>query len=216
MIIQCKNCSKKFAVSDTDIPEEGRVVQCGYCSDTWHQKPFSISTNKIRKVKTSKSYIPQTNESASVESIKASDGKTYKFMGNQWVELFASGKTGLFAKKKVGRELDKLTGRQNLVNKNKRIKKSKKVDPSSEILNEAKQLPTVSKHKEGIGFFSYFFIIIIIAFSAIGILKTFEDDLINYFPEAEYLYIALEEQLIYVSEAVKNIITIIQDLITSY
>ena len=31
MIIQCKSCSRKFMVKDRDIPESGRVVQCGYC-----------------------------------------------------------------------------------------------------------------------------------------------------------------------------------------
>jgi len=34
MIIQCESCSKKFIVKDTDIPKEGRNVQCGYCSFT--------------------------------------------------------------------------------------------------------------------------------------------------------------------------------------
>ena len=57
----------------------------------------------------------EINESLSVEKIKASDGKTYKFLGSQWAELLPSGKTGLFAKKKIGKELDKLTGRKRIV-----------------------------------------------------------------------------------------------------
>ena len=39
MIIQCKSCSRKFIVKDNDIPKSGRMVQCGYCSVTWHQMP---------------------------------------------------------------------------------------------------------------------------------------------------------------------------------
>ena len=49
------------------------------------------------------------NKRKLVEEIKASDGKTYKFLGSQWAQLLPSGKTGLFAKKKIGRELDKLS-----------------------------------------------------------------------------------------------------------
>ena len=44
----------------------------------------------------------------------------------------------------------------------------------------------------------------------------FETNLINNFPEIEYVFEKLDEQLTYVSEAVKNIITIVSDLINSY
>ena len=47
MIIQCESCSKKFIVKDSDIPKEGRNVQCGYCSSTWLQKPLSVSPKTI-------------------------------------------------------------------------------------------------------------------------------------------------------------------------
>ena len=92
MIIQCESCSRKFAIKDSDIPSEGRMVQCGYCSVTWHQMPSRITP---KPVKTS-----DINETLSVDKIRASDGKTYKFLGSQWAELLPSGKTGLFAKKK--------------------------------------------------------------------------------------------------------------------
>ena len=85
------------------FPKKEEWLQCGYCSVTWHQKPTSVP----------KSFIEQdVNESLSVDKIKASDGKTYRFLGSQWAELLPSGKTGLFAKKKIGKELDKLTGRK--------------------------------------------------------------------------------------------------------
>ena len=54
------------------------------------------------------------------------------------------------------------------------------------------------------------------ASSIIGILKTFETDLVEYFPEMEDLFEILDQQLIYFSETIKNIITIISDLIDSY
>ena len=216
MIIQCKSCSKKFIVKDSDIPEEGRNVQCGYCSVTWHQKPISVSSKSIKLTQTSKP-SQEIDESLSIDSIKASDGKTYKFLGSQWAQLLPSGKTGLFAKKKIGKELDRITGRkiQNISEKRKK-KVKKEVDPSSQDMNNRETLPDIYKSSEGIGFFGFIFLLIIIGFSIVGILKTFETDLINHFPEMEYVFIILEEQLIYVSETVKNIITILDDLINSY
>ena len=77
-------------------------------------------------------------------------------------------------------------------------------------------MPDIYKPKHGLGFVGYIFLIIIIGFSIVGILKTFEKDLINYFPETEYLYISLNEQLEFLAESVKNIIVIIKDLINSY
>ena len=213
MIIQCKSCSRKFVVKDSDIPKEGRAVQCGYCSVTWHQLPISIPTKTIKKQKIKKS-LKIDEESPSVDSIKASDGKTYRFLGSQWAELLSSGKTGLFARRKISQELDEVTGR-----KEKKIIKKKKleeVDPSSGSLSNEKKLPDIYKSKEGLGFFGFIFLFIIIGFSIVGILKTFETDLVEYFPEMEYIFEMLNEQLIYFSETVKNLITIISDLINSY
>ena len=62
MIIQCTNCSRKFIVKDSDIPKEGRMVQCGYCSVTWHQTTASISFKTIKKTKFSiKRFLPNHN-----------------------------------------------------------------------------------------------------------------------------------------------------------
>ena len=103
MIIQCESCSRKFVVRDIDIPKEGRTVQCGYCSVSWHQMPVIIKTkkNKINK-----------NKSLTPNEVKASDGKTYRFLGTQWAQILPSGKTGIFAKKKIGQELNKIIGRK--------------------------------------------------------------------------------------------------------
>jgi len=106
MIIQCKSCSKKFIVKDKDIPNEGRNVQCGYCSFAWHQKPVSVTDKPIKLTKIA-SASEKMDESLSIDAIKASDGKTYKFLGSQWAELLPSGKTGLFAKKKLEKNLIK-------------------------------------------------------------------------------------------------------------
>ena len=66
------------------------------------------------------------------------------------------------------------------------------------------------------GFLGYIFLLIIVAFSLVGILKTFERDLLNHLPEMEYIFTLLNEQLKYLSESVKNFIVIIDDLINFY
>ena len=162
MIIQCKSCSKRFIVKDSDIPEEGRLVQCGYCSTKWHQRPNQILQNNpapelIKNIPPSKK---STKNVTSSNILKASDGKKYKFLGNQWAELLPSGKTGIFAKKAIGKELNQLTGK-------KEIKFTKKkptiINPSS-----AGRVPAVYKPRSGLGFLGYIFLIIIISFSLIG------------------------------------------------
>ncbi len=214
MIIQCENCSRKFVVKDVDIPKQGRTVQCGYCSVTWHQKPTSETIGTVKKLKTPSNKI-EADDSPSVDSIKASDGKTYRFLGSQWAELLPSGKTGLFARKKISKELDEITGRKEKRSSTKKQKKREIIDPSGGISAE-KKLPDVYKSQKGLGFFGYIFLIIIIGFSFVGVMKTFENDLINYFPEIEYIFEVMDLQLEYLAESVKNIIVIISDLINSY
>ena len=109
------------------------------------------STSEIKPTETSK---PST-----VNNIKASDGKTYKLLGNQWAELFSSGKTGLFAKKNISRELNKITGRKEEKTAKKRNKKKiSEVNPSSLNFKSSKHLPKVYEPNKGIGFLGYVFL----------------------------------------------------------
>jgi len=213
MIIQCESCSKKFIVKDSDIPKGGRNVQCGNCSFAWHQKSASTQDKPIKLTKIA---IPskKVDEALSIDAIKASDGKTYKFLGSQWAELLPSGKTGLFARKKIGKELDKITGRK--IEKTSEKKRKRELDPSTQGISSSEKLPDIYKPSEGLGFFGYIFLIIIVGFSLVGILKTFEDDLLNFYPEGNYIYELLDIQLEYLAESVRNIIIIINDLINSY
>ena len=224
MIIQCESCSRKFVTNDSEIPEEGRMVQCGYCSVTWHQMPVSVPTKTFEQANINKP-AEEISEGLSVDKIKASDGKTYKFLGSQWAQLLPSGKTGLFAKRKIGKELDKLTGRKRESTVQKRQKKIKEfeidaiekvIDPSSGSLDNEKQASDIYKPKQGLGFFGYIFLLIIIGFSIVGVLRTFENDLLNSFPETEYIYRLLDKQLEFLAETVKNMIAIVNDLISSY
>ena len=205
MIIQCGNCSRKFSVKDEDIPKEGRMVQCSNCSQKWFQAPIKIQS----------SIKSDIDENVSKTQFEASDGRTYKFMGSQWAELLRSGKTGLVAKRTIAAELNRLAGIAKPKKSRKRVKKteeveiesiSKIIDPSSE------QLDSDNQQKEGLGFFGYIILLTIITLSIIGVLKTFQNELIMYFPETEYIFDKGEN----IFESMGYIITIIKDLIKSY
>ena len=218
MIINCKSCNRKFVVKDKDIPTEGRDVQCGYCSVTWHQMPSLIPTEITEIKQNQMDGNPESgkNNNLSVENIKASDGKIYRYLGNQWAQVLPSGKTGLFAKKKISKELDKLTGRQKNEIVRKKIKKNKTLDPSSGKIDSTQQFSEIYKSKKNLGFFGYIFVLIIVTFSLIGIAKTFENEWLNSYPQHEYIFDLLDMQLEYVKETFLNIITITKDLINSY
>jgi len=205
MIIQCGNCSRKFSVKDEDIPKEGRMVQCSNCSQKWFQAPIKIQS----------SIKSDIDENVSKTQFEASDGRTYKFMGSQWAELLRSGKTGLVAKRTIAAELNRLAGIAKPKKSRKRVKKTEEVeiesitkiiDPSSE------QLDSDNQQKEGLGFFGYIILLTIITLSIIGVLKTFQNELIMYFPEVEYIFDKGEN----IFESMGYIITIIKDLIMSY
>ncbi len=205
MIIQCGNCSRKFSVKDEDIPKEGRMVQCSNCSQKWFQAPIKIQS----------SIKSDIDENVSKTQFEASDGRTYKFMGSQWAELLRSGKTGLVAKRTIAAELNRLAGIAKPKKSRKRVKKteeveiesiSKIIDPSSE------QIDSDDQQKKGLGFFSYIILLTIITLSIIGILKTFQNELIMYFPETEYIFDKGEN----IFESMGYIITMIKDLIKSY
>ena len=205
MIIQCGNCSRKFSVKDEDIPKEGRMVQCSNCSQKWFQAPIKIQS----------SIKSDIDENVSKTQFEASDGRTYKFMGSQWAELLRSGKTGLVAKRTIAAELNRLAGIAKPKKSRKRVKKNEEVeiesitkiiDPSSE------QIDSDDQQKKGLGFFGYIILLSVITLSIIGILKTFQNELIMYFPETEYIFDKGEN----IFESMGYLITMIKDLIKSY
>ena len=184
MIIQCKSCEKKFLVPENAIPKEGMEVQCGVCSNTWFEKP------KIKKKEKPKLKSEKVTQ---VKTETASDGKKYKFLGKQWALVLPSGKVGRLAKSDIAKELDKKIG--------------KSIDPSMESMS----ITTSEKDEkdQGIGFLTSIFIILIGAISTIGVLETFKNELVVYWPELEFY-------LEYVYETLKNIRLILRDLFYSY
>ena len=48
MIIECKNCNKKFDIDQNLIPEKGRLLQCSSCNHKWFFK--KITAVKIKEL----------------------------------------------------------------------------------------------------------------------------------------------------------------------
>ena len=190
MIIECKNCLKKFTVRDSDIPIQGRVVQCSNCSSQWQQMPIAPS------VTTANLDVDKLDQNRSKNEFMASDGKNYKFLGNQWAQIQPSGKTGRLARKKISQELNKLAGK-------KQVKKSKTIDQTAQSADQYQET------EKGMGIFSFLIVFIMFVAAIILALDTFKHLLIPLFPD-------LDNYLLYIFETLNNIYIIINDLINNY
>ena len=49
MIITCPNCKKQFKIDNSQIPEEGRDLQCGSCNHVWFYK-IEEEKNEVLKL----------------------------------------------------------------------------------------------------------------------------------------------------------------------
>ena len=80
MIVQCNNCHKKFDLDANLIPEEGRLLQCSACNNTWFfkkkiEKPqeltkLEIQNNKEEKIISPKEDHVNSSEKSSNDEIK--------------------------------------------------------------------------------------------------------------------------------------------------
>ena len=81
MIVQCNNCHKKFDLDANLIPEEGRLLQCSACNNTWFFKKKKIETpqevtkpeiqnNKEEETISPKMDHPNSSEKSSNEEIE--------------------------------------------------------------------------------------------------------------------------------------------------
>ena len=190
MIIECKNCLKKFTVRDSDIPIKGRIVQCSNCSSQWQQMPITPSVTAANLD------VDKLDQNLSKNEFMASDGKNYKFLGNQWAQILPSGKTGRLARKKISQELNKLAGK-------KQVKKSKTIKKSYQSTNQYQET------EGGMGIFSLLLVLVIFVAAIILLLDTSKHLLIPLFPD-------LDNYLLYIFETLNNIYIIIKELINNY
>ena len=75
MIIDCINCTKKFEVNASLIPDNGRTIQCGTCNHVWFYKPkIEQSKNKI------KTEVSSSNSNNNVVENKVDDHANEKLL----------------------------------------------------------------------------------------------------------------------------------------
>ena len=73
MIVQCNNCHKKFDLDVNLIPEEGRLLQCSACNNTWFFKkkkietPQEVTIPKIQNNKEEETITPKGDHANSSE-----------------------------------------------------------------------------------------------------------------------------------------------------
>ena len=73
MIIQCNNCHKKFDLDANLIPEEGRLLQCSACNNTWFFKkkkiepPQDVTKPEIQNNKEEETISPKNDDANSSE-----------------------------------------------------------------------------------------------------------------------------------------------------
>ncbi len=211
MIVECKNCLKKFAVKDSEIPSGGRTVQCGNCSTQWLQMPIhsGVTTDNLGVEKKSSKISPSitadnletkdndASQDLSKNEFTASDGKNYKFLGSQWSEILPSGKFGRLARKNISKELNKLAGRKQVI-------KNKTVQKSNQSVNQYQE-----KQNNRMGIFNFLIVSVISVAAIILLLDTFKHQLISVFPN-------LDNYLVYIFETLYNIYIIIKDLFNNY
>jgi len=81
MIVQCNNCHKKFDLEANLIPEEGRLLQCSACNDTWFFKKKKIETPK----EVTKPEIQNNKEEVTISS-KIDDANSSEIPSNDEIE----------------------------------------------------------------------------------------------------------------------------------
>ena len=70
MIVSCPNCSKKFSISESLIPKDGRLLQCSNCNHKWHFQIPIEPLNNVKSIKPIDSQEQTNNENISPENIK--------------------------------------------------------------------------------------------------------------------------------------------------
>ena len=169
MIIECKNCKKKFNVDSNLIPKEGRLIQCGSCNHAWHYKT---------EVVTSEPHILDNDETAPVKNLDNNETAPVKNLDNdETAPVKNLDNNQIISNKEIVEDVKDLTIlNQNInANKNTNIKK-----------NDSKIVSI---------FFSYLLVFVISFISLIILIDTLKSPLINIFPQLEIFLFNLFETL---------------------
>ncbi len=96
MIIPCPSCKKKFEVEASLIPNEGKMLQCGFCSEKWFFKkePKKKVIKEVKKIidKTTEKIhknVPDSTEKIINEAEKAITKKNSKINNTNSVNILS-------------------------------------------------------------------------------------------------------------------------------
>ena len=97
MIIECPKCSKKFNISDNLIPENGRLLKCGKCENTWfYNKKEKIINNENVETKkvdnVTKQLIEELRKEPKIKKKKINKTKHIKIKQSTSKELVSVSK----------------------------------------------------------------------------------------------------------------------------
>ena len=84
MIINCPCCKKKFALDENLIPDKGRLLQCGFCDETWFfDKNINNQSNFIKnEISNNDEYLEK--ETKDKKEILKSSKKTNENIDNDY------------------------------------------------------------------------------------------------------------------------------------
>jgi predicted Zn finger-like uncharacterized protein len=94
MIIDCPSCKKKFEIDQNLIPEEGRLLQCGFCNEKWFfdkdKKKISETKLNVKNEKDAKSNNNDVNLEESEISLNDNTDNVIKVKNNFSFSIFLS------------------------------------------------------------------------------------------------------------------------------
>ena len=94
MIIVCPSCKKKFEINQNLIPEEGRLLQCGFCDKKWffnkHKNEVSETKINVENKKVTISNNNDVNLEENEVSIEGNADKKIKVKNNFSFSIFLS------------------------------------------------------------------------------------------------------------------------------
>ena len=110
MIIECPKCSKNFNIADNLIPEEGRLLKCGKCENTWFynkkEKIINTENNEIKEIDNETTQITkELQKEPKIKKKKINKPKQIKIKQSTSKELVSVNKN---VKDKEGNKIKKI------------------------------------------------------------------------------------------------------------
>tara|TARA_B110000037_G_scaffold188833_1_gene220592 strand:+ start:75 stop:656 length:582 start_codon:yes stop_codon:yes gene_type:complete len=193
MIITCNNCSKKFEINSSLIPEKGRLLQCNSCNHQWFFKK-EIINKLIRPVKTQKSTELIDSTQTDVSSVDLENPEEKPSMIPEVIENEKNTEEIQTIKLLDKKNKDDLIIEKILIKDNKKINEDNNIKIGS----------TKKKNKHNILGLTIVFIITFIAI--IIVLDTFQNPISKNIPNIEF-------HLYNLYETINDIVLFFKDLI---